>query len=480
MDSTATPTSGSTHINAAGTPTRQPLGIGMFLAITVAGIATGMAYLGMVSFGLDMMHLSTGVAYAGMGVFELALVTVAWLAREAAIQNRPGGLLLFLTWLLSSASGTISAVHELYAGNAALVAGFRFIVPLLAALMWHLALIGDRHLATNTTWSSRRENRRMHRFFLLSKRASRAARAAPMKPNAWIRQWVAARAIARADRAEDRALGVVLPTQMRAQTAEWSDATNAAREARDDLDVSYSIETARAAGPINGRALPTNLASANPMALGARESAPTADGNPRLVSDRASRAEDASTTAGDDVRAVQPSFPLPPSAVARAIAARSDTDDRAHVVHSPVHGGTARAASAEGPSSNVARAGGADDSDRAIDPDEVSAARGGSGVELSSARRGNGGARKITGVEVIDAISRKKAGESWTEIGDALGYHRSTVQRAVERALKVAAPVTPAQGISLADIAQQLTEAENQVSADNEDARARTPDPVSV
>lgn len=153
MDSTATPTSGSTHVNAAGAPARQPLGTGMFLAITVAVIATGMAYQAMVTVGLDMLHLAIGIALAGMGVFELALVTVAWLAREATIQNRPAGFLLFLTWLLSATSGTIAGAHELYVGNAAIVAAFRFLVPLLAALMWHLALIGDRHLATNTTWS---------------------------------------------------------------------------------------------------------------------------------------------------------------------------------------------------------------------------------------------------------------------------------------------------------------------------------------
>jgi hypothetical protein len=117
------------------------------LAVIVAGIATSNAYLAMVDFAVDMVGMDRGTAYVIAGVFELSLFTVAVLAREAAKDNRPNGVLLTLTWVLSGASGIFAAIHEYDLGHGIGAILFRISVPTLAALMWHLALIGERHLA---------------------------------------------------------------------------------------------------------------------------------------------------------------------------------------------------------------------------------------------------------------------------------------------------------------------------------------------
>lgn len=83
------------------------------LAVLVAGIATVNAYLAMVAFAIDMVGMDEGTAYVTAGVFELSLFTVAVLAREAAKDNRPNGILLTLTWVLSGASGVFAAIHPM-------------------------------------------------------------------------------------------------------------------------------------------------------------------------------------------------------------------------------------------------------------------------------------------------------------------------------------------------------------------------------
>jgi len=178
-------------------------------AVSVAVISTYSAYRAMVNFGRDVLGMTETDAWTGAGVFELSLVTVALLAREAAKDNRPSGTLLTLTWILSSLSGMFAGWHELYIGHPLGAGIFRLLVPLLAALMWHLALVGDRHLATGSSWSEARTSARMYALFTRTERwfrtqaaddGSRAAR----------------RAITRADRARQHARYRVLqhvPTQ---------------------------------------------------------------------------------------------------------------------------------------------------------------------------------------------------------------------------------------------------------------------------
>ncbi|MFE7506536.1 hypothetical protein [Promicromonospora sp. NPDC057488] len=193
-------------------------------AVSVAVISTLSAYLAMVGFGRDVLGMDAATAYSTAGVFELSLVTVALLAREAAKDNRPGGTLLMLTWALSGTSGVFASIHEVYLGHPVGAVLFRFVVPLLAALMWHLALIGDRHLASGATWSSIRQSMRMHALFLTVEDAARAHAADDGTP-------AARRAIAKAEARRLAARAVALksvpPAQMRTQTAEWLESLSA-------------------------------------------------------------------------------------------------------------------------------------------------------------------------------------------------------------------------------------------------------------
>lgn len=209
------------------TPTRsRPVLIG---AIGVASISTAAAYVAMTGFGRDVLNMSSIDAYAFAGVFELSLVTVALMAREAAQQNRPAQVLLSLTWVLSAASGTFAAAHELYLGHGPIAAVFRFSVPLLAALMWHLALIGDRHLAMERSWSELRTGARMHSMLLADAAWKRAEAANDGSYRARRRL---ARANARRLHAESVALRTVEPGQMDRRILEWSDALAAVRRGR--------------------------------------------------------------------------------------------------------------------------------------------------------------------------------------------------------------------------------------------------------
>ncbi|GAB3172376.1 hypothetical protein GCM10027059_41970 [Myceligenerans halotolerans] len=211
-------------------------GLVLATAVSVALISTVGAYLAMVAFGIDVLAMDAPTAYATAGVFELSLVTVALLAREAAKDNRPGGTLLTLTWALSSASGAFAAWHELYIGHAPGAAVFRFLVPLLAALMWHLALIGDRHLATGQSWTGARQARRMHALFLATEDLFRAQHHGGRR---------LAAAEARRRRARAVALRTVPPEAMRGQVATWCEALGAVGEGTADVARLHTEDRAR-------------------------------------------------------------------------------------------------------------------------------------------------------------------------------------------------------------------------------------------
>ncbi|MEU4362750.1 helix-turn-helix domain-containing protein [Promicromonospora sp. NPDC023987] len=237
-------------------PTRRSRRLVLTGAISVALISTGSAYLAMVQFGIDVLAMNQGTAYATAGVFELSLVTVALLAREAARDNRPGGTLLALTWALSSASGVFAAWHEAYIGHPVGAVVFRFIVPLLAALMWHLALIGDRHLATGTSWSAMRQSARMHALFLSTEDLFRAQSLSDGSRAARRRL---ARAEAGRRRARSVALRTVPPMEMRAQVAAWCEALAAVGDGTADVARLHLADRQRLTGilvdaePMDGR-----------------------------------------------------------------------------------------------------------------------------------------------------------------------------------------------------------------------------------
>ncbi|MFE6510295.1 hypothetical protein ACFVBP_21695 [Nocardioides sp. NPDC057764] len=221
--------------DASKTPTRQGRGLILFGAVTVALISTAAAYVAMVGFGRDVLAMGAINAYAFAGVFELSLVTVALMAREAAQQDRPAQTLLTLTWLLSAASGFFAGWHEIHLGHAATAAAFRFIVPLLAALMWHLALVGDRHLAMERSWSDLRMGARMHA--LLATRVEwRRARDTALRKRTRSARRKLERAQKRYWRAEAVALRSVAPGAMREQITQWVDAFAAVAEGTRQAD----------------------------------------------------------------------------------------------------------------------------------------------------------------------------------------------------------------------------------------------------
>ena len=210
-------------------------GLILFGAVSVALISTAAAYVAMVGFGRDVLAMGAINAYAFAGVFELSLVTVALMAREAAQQDRPAQTLLTLTWLLSAASGFFAGWHEIHLGHAATAAAFRFIVPLLAALMWHLALVGDRHLAMERSWSDLRMGSRMHALLATRVEWRRARDTAVRKRTASSRRKLE-RAQKRYWRAEAVALRSVAPGAMRDQITQWVDAFAAVAEGTRQAD----------------------------------------------------------------------------------------------------------------------------------------------------------------------------------------------------------------------------------------------------
>lgn len=191
----------------------------MILATAVATIATYSAYLAMVKFGVNVLGMDHPTSMITSGVFELLLFTVAILAREAAQDGRPHGVLLFLTWLLSSTSGFFAAWDEIYLGHPWAAAVFRFCIPIAAALGWHLALIGYRHLSSGVSWGGARRLMRMQRFYEAVEAALRAADTGSIRK--------INRAQRRLIRARSKARRVVAPADMSAHTSAWSQSDTA-------------------------------------------------------------------------------------------------------------------------------------------------------------------------------------------------------------------------------------------------------------
>lgn len=208
------------------------------LAVAVALLCTGVAYEGMYQFGRDMLGWGVVVAVASAGIFELAQLAVALLAREAIKAGRPAGTLLTITWMLAGASGLLAAWHELAAGHGIGAALFRIFAPVLAAGLWHLVLLGDRHLAAGRTWSQMRADARMHALFLTVEDAARAHDSG--------------RGIARAEAKRRRARAVALrtvpPEDMRAKAAAHLDALAALADATTDVARMHLETNARVSG----------------------------------------------------------------------------------------------------------------------------------------------------------------------------------------------------------------------------------------
>ncbi len=280
----------------------------------VAVISTVSAYTAMVMFARDAVGMSLPMAITTAGVLELSLVTAALLAREAAQQRRPTGVLMTLTWLFSSLSGLFAAWHELDQQHPAAAAGFRAVVPLLAALMWHLALLGDRHLATGQTWHQAVTTARVHRWAMATEQADRARAADDGTPTA-------RRRTAWAEHAARRARSVVLrtvpPHQVRDVMATWLDALAAVSHATSEVaDLAF-------------RATPSRGTAAFPDAPAAADSdIHTTARDVRPASDRAERAR-ALRGSGATVPQIAAELDAHPRTVHRWLAATQTQEEAA-------------------------------------------------------------------------------------------------------------------------------------------------------
>ncbi|MGW8566669.1 helix-turn-helix domain-containing protein [Isoptericola sp. NPDC055881] len=212
--------------------------------VAAAAIATALAYRGMVLFGLEVAGMVPAEAYMLAGFLEVALIAVALMARSAALDGRPYGVLLTLTWILSGTSGVFAALHEVAVmnGSTPYMVVFRFVPPLVAALMWHLALVGERHLVTGNTLDERRREHRVHRFIVSAERW-RDARRDDAGGRADARRVRAAHR--RQQAARDRALKLLAVEEFDARTRAWVDRFEAAARHGERLDALGASAAAR-------------------------------------------------------------------------------------------------------------------------------------------------------------------------------------------------------------------------------------------
>ena len=130
---------GATDVATLSSPTTALTAV-VALGATVASVE-GLA---------ELIHataaLSAPMAWAIGSVMDLAVIVLALQAREAIVTGRGGRLEMTLTWVASVASGVASASWQLGRAGAQ-AAGVRLLLPLLAAGLWHLSLVGAQQAA---------------------------------------------------------------------------------------------------------------------------------------------------------------------------------------------------------------------------------------------------------------------------------------------------------------------------------------------
>jgi hypothetical protein len=250
----------------------------MVAVVVAATIATALAYSGMVLFGLEVAHMSPLEAYGLAGFLEVSLVAVALMARNAALEGRPYGVLLALTWVLSGTSGVFAALHEIAVPTESTpyMVVFRFVPPLVAALMWHLALVGERHMVTGHTLDERRRETRVHGY-VTALEQWRDARVDSSGSAADLRKVRAAHQRQRA--ARDGALKLLTVEDFERRMQIWVDRLEAAERHANRLDLigASSVKRGTARGPVETSAVVASRSAAPAEARGlenlARESA---------------------------------------------------------------------------------------------------------------------------------------------------------------------------------------------------------------
>ncbi|MFH6687527.1 MULTISPECIES: winged helix-turn-helix domain-containing protein [Cellulosimicrobium] len=290
----------------------------MVAVVIAATIATALAYSGMVLFGLEVAHMSPLEAYGLAGFLEISLVAVALMARNAALEGRPYGVLLALTWVLSGTSGLFAALHEIAVPTASTpyMVVFRFVPPLVAALMWHLALVGERHMVTGHTLEERRRELRVHGY-VSALEQWRDARADSAGSPADLRKVRAAHERQRA--ARDAALKLLTVEDFERRMQVWVDRLEAAERHGNRLDLIGASSAKR--GTARGRAgaaaseVPAPAEAPAVVAVGAAVSAATSGPAP-LASRPASGDE---SDAVEALPAVEPADAVTPDAVTPAV-----------------------------------------------------------------------------------------------------------------------------------------------------------------
>ncbi|WP_251150817.1 helix-turn-helix domain-containing protein [Cellulosimicrobium sp. Marseille-Q4280] len=278
----------------------------MVAVVVAATIATALAYSGMVLFGLEVAHMSPLEAYGLAGFLEVSLVAVALMARNAALEGRPYGILLTLTWVLSGTSGVFAALHEIAVptDSTPYMVVFRFVPPLVAALMWHLALVGERHMVTGHTLDERRRETRVHGY-VTALEQWRDARVDSSGSAADLRKVRAAHQRQRA--ARDGALKLLTVEDFERRMQIWVDRLEAAERHANRLDLigASSVKRGTARGPAETSA-----------DLAARTAAPAEARGPESLALESAR--DA------DVRAIEAPQSVVPTPGRRAGAARAE------------------------------------------------------------------------------------------------------------------------------------------------------------
>jgi hypothetical protein len=141
------------------------------MTIAAAVMATAISYVFMTQFFTDVVGLPTWQAMAFGGFLELCLLAAGLQARERILADTDAGVLITLTWIFSGTSAVLSASHEvvhrgvdgapvldLTAGTP-LTLTVRAVAPLTAAVMWHLLLIGEKHMVSGKPRDHRKQRR---------------------------------------------------------------------------------------------------------------------------------------------------------------------------------------------------------------------------------------------------------------------------------------------------------------------------------
>lgn len=148
------------------------------LTTTIAGavMATILSYVLITQFFTDVAGLPQWQAYAFGGFLEVCLIAAGLQARARILAGGEAGVLITLTWVFSGISAVLSASHEIVyltpdgepildlTFGSPLTMTIRAVAPLVAAIMWHVLLIGEQHLVSGLPRGYRRHARLMHTY----------------------------------------------------------------------------------------------------------------------------------------------------------------------------------------------------------------------------------------------------------------------------------------------------------------------------